>query len=77
MMGGWTVSMPLVALSTLLFWVAVVLGLIAIVRWAVADASARDEQASNALEIARVRYARGEISREEFERLREDLVRAS
>ena len=60
----------------LLFWVAV----IALVVWAIAKVARGGERVSSPsgarpgpLDIARERYARGEISREEFEQLKQDL----
>ncbi len=61
----------------LIFWVVVLVVPILVVRllWpgiGRGPAGGRDE----ALEILRQRYARGEISREEFERMQEELRRA-
>ncbi len=68
--GGWGWVM-VVWMS--LFWLVVV-GLIA---WGIVSFSRHDhrhESGSNAaLEIARQRYARGEITAEEFEKLKRDL----
>jgi len=57
-------------------WFVVFWGLIV---WAVVSLTTRREVASpagtsTALEIAKARYARGEINREEFEQLRRDLA---
>ena len=51
-----------------LFWVLII--------WAVVKLTTRGDahETSSALEIARQRYARGELSREEFEQLRKDLT---
>jgi putative membrane protein len=60
----------------LLFWgglvVLVALGLWALLRTGRTTAR-RGDTTLDALEIARGRYASGEISREEYERLRQDL----
>jgi putative membrane protein len=65
---GWWMLWGMLMMS--LFW-AVIVGLVV---WGVArltrDRSGRDE---TPLEIARRRYAGGEITREEFEQLRSDL----
>jgi putative membrane protein len=59
----------------MLFWAAVV----GLVVWLVirltrrSDTNGRDDGRRTPLEIARERYARGEISREEFEQIRKDL----
>jgi putative membrane protein len=64
-------------LSMFLFWVALIGGLVALIRWLSNRSSAERPGGTDALEIARTRYAKGEISRDEFERLREDLTHAS
>ncbi len=53
-------------------------GLIALIIWGVTRLSRRDGSAPPApkhdpLEIAKERYAKGELSREEFEQLKKDL----
>jgi putative membrane protein len=55
----------------LLFWGAVIAGIVIAIRWLTSQAAPgrRDE----ALDILRQRYARGEIDREEFEARRRDL----
>ncbi len=55
----------------LLFWG----GLIALIIWGITRLSQRESSAgkSNALDIARDRYAKGEINKEEFEQLKKDL----
>jgi putative membrane protein len=51
-------------------------GLIALIFWGIMKLSKKEgdkEKGSNALDIARERYAKGELSREEFEQIRKDL----
>ncbi len=83
MMGGH----PLMALFGLLFFLLFVAlvawAIVVLVRHgrrgksalavSAADSSAAAPRAGDALEIARLRYARGEISRDEFLALRDDL----
>jgi putative membrane protein len=64
---------PLMRLSMLLFWVGAIIILIALVRFLVPRAGGQAAEV-DALELARRRYARGEINRDEFERLRDDLT---
>lgn len=61
----------------MLFWLLVVAGVVLLVVWAVRTASRQGTgptmQGADALEIARRRYASGEISKEQFEQLKNDL----
>ncbi len=64
---GWWIVMPIMMV---LFWGTV----IGVVIWGITQATRRDRGDSRrALDIAQERYARGEISREEFEQIRRDL----
>lgn len=66
---------------SLLFWVLLLAGLYFLVRWLMEAASgkaaclvsATPVATTSALEILKQRYARGEISREEFECIKQDL----
>ncbi|MDO8622456.1 MAG: SHOCT domain-containing protein [bacterium] len=70
----WTWA-PWMWLPMILWWALVILAVIALVRWiAEQSGSARGKSAR---EILEERYARGEISREEFEEKRRDLDRRS
>jgi putative membrane protein len=65
---GW---MVFGGLWMLLFWG----GLIALIVWGVTrlTGQARRVQKHNPMDVARERYARGEISKEDFDQLRKDL----
>lgn len=54
----------------------VIVGVVFAVRWLAraSGESPRDRARDDALEIVRTRYARGEISREDFDRLRRELA---
>jgi putative membrane protein len=57
------------------FWMIVFWGiLIAGVAWLAARLTTQQHGSDSAMEIARSRYARGEISQEEFERITEHLL---
>lgn len=75
-------------LLNVLLWVGMLVGLISLVVWLVRrtgqgsfgnpflgaqNMSQQNARAQDATEIAKARYARGEISREEYMNLREDL----
>lgn len=62
----------------LIFWVAVIVGIIFLIRWLVVSSQAGGQVtghgADTALDILRKRYARGEINKEEFEEKKKDLM---
>jgi putative membrane protein len=67
---GWGWSIIMIA-----FWIAVIVGIIFLIRWIVVSTDRRHETKTgdSALEILRQRYSRGEISKEEFEEKKKDL----
>lgn len=76
MMGGWMYTIMWVNLLFGLGLLALVMiGIIVGIRWLVKSSNplGANRRPDRALEIIRERYARGEISREEFERMRQDL----
>ena len=59
----------------LLFWIVIIAGIIVLVRWLTSGApAARRGQEESALDVLKKRYARGEISKEEFEEKKRDLA---
>ncbi|MHB8453507.1 MAG: SHOCT domain-containing protein [Acidiferrobacterales bacterium] len=59
----------------ILFWLAIILAVAALLKWLVSASSrAHLPREKTALEILRERYARGEIDRDEYERKRHDLA---
>ncbi len=66
--GGWVVM----GIFMVLFWGAI----IALVVWGIKKLTERGPEAGGRkepLDIARERYARGEITKEEFDRIKKDL----
>ena len=58
-----------------LFWIAVIVVILFLIRWLARSSSHRNREArsDSALEILRMRYAKGEINKEEFEQKKKDL----
>lgn len=56
----------------LLFWVLVVLGIAVLVR-ALSGGGRMEGERANAMEILKARYAKGEITREQFEQMKRDI----
>ncbi len=57
-------------LFMILFWVLVIAGVVALIKWLASSSTRRDE---TPLEILKTRDARGEINKEEYERMRREL----
>ena len=75
MWGMWSVWGLMMMFLMLVFWGLVIAGLAVGLRWLVSRArDPRRDRADAALDILRQRYARGEISREEFEAKQRDLA---
>jgi putative membrane protein len=55
--------------AMLLFWASVV----GLAVWAISRRTGHSQKQNGALAIARERYARGEIGKEEFDRIKKDL----
>ncbi len=59
-----------------LFWIAVIVAILFLIRWLIVSARHRSREAGptdSALEILKIRYAKGEINKEEFEQKKKDL----
>lgn len=57
-----------------IFWVAVIVGIIFLVKWAMQIQPSCERSELNYLEILKKRYARGEIERDEYEQKSKDLL---
>ena len=73
MMGGfgWGWFMPIIMI---VFWGLVIWGIVALVRGLSTGSGGSSTQADSALEILKRRYARGEITKEEYEEKKKELV---
>lgn len=68
MMGGWG-GMLFMAL----FWIALILLIVWVVRAVIGTSGTGNSGQSNARAILDQRYARGEITRKEYEQMRKDI----
>ena len=77
MMWGWGHPMGWFSMVMMgLFWVALIVGVILLVRWLLLSKGGRGREPSreeSPLEILKKRYARGEIDKQEFEEKKRDL----
>jgi putative membrane protein len=70
MWGVWGIGMMLMML---IFWGVVIVGIVLAIRWVVSQGG-ESRPTDAALDILRQRYARGDISKEEFEAKKKDLA---
>ena len=68
--GAWGIGMMLMML---IFWGVVIVGIVLGIRW-LAHQGSGPRSTDAALDILRQRYARGDISKEEFETKKRDLM---
>jgi len=74
MMNGMPAMGPMMWVFMLLIWGFVILGLVLVIRWVVMRGK-HDKRKSRQtpLEVLKTRYARGEIDRETYERMKQEL----
>jgi putative membrane protein len=71
-MDGWGWGMAIV--HSVLWWVILGVGIVLLVRLLRREPSSGEPTGETALDILRKRYARGEIGKEEFERMKRDIA---
>jgi putative membrane protein len=63
--GGW--------LMMIFLWVLIIVGIVIVTKW-FANQTSHSTHEDTAMEILKKRYARGEISKEEYEQMKKDLL---
>ncbi len=74
--GGWGWGWGFGGIFMILFWALIILGVAALVKWLAAGGGGGEQggsPASRPMDILKERYARGEITRDQFEQMRRDL----
>lgn len=69
MWGAWGIGM---GLMMLVFWGLIIVALVLGIRWLITQG--KEPRSDSALEILRQRYARGEITKEQFDAMKRDLT---
>jgi len=73
MMDSYSMSFGIIGILGLILWIIIIIGLVLLIKYLWKSGGARREQES-AIEILKQKYARGEISKEEFEEKKKDLI---
>jgi putative membrane protein len=69
---GWGWGMGFGWILVVLFWILVIAGIVALARW-LFYAQGTGSSGKRPLDILKERYARGEVTREQYEQMRRDL----
>ena len=69
-MDGYGYSLGFMGIVGLVFWLLVLIGLVLLIKYLWEGGGRKEE---SALEVLKKRYARGEISKEEFEEKKKDM----
>jgi putative membrane protein len=76
MMWGWGMGW-FGMIFMIVFWILMIVGLVFLIRWLIQTTKGGKDVipgSSNALEILRERYARGEVNKGEFEQMKKDIL---
>jgi len=77
MMGDWGMGW-FGMIMMLLFWVLVIAGIVVLIRWLVQSTGSRSRSSvgkgSQAMDILKERFAKGEITRNEFESMKKEIL---
>ena len=71
---GWGMVFGFGWIAIIIFWVLLILGIVCLVKM-IAGGSKKEGKEETAIDILKIRYAKGEISKEEFEKIKDDLTR--
>jgi len=71
---GWGMGFGFGWIVMIIFWALLILGIVYLVKM-IAGSSKKEDKQDTAIDILKMRYAKGEISKEEFEKIKDDLTR--
>jgi len=71
---GWGLGLGFGWIFAILFWILLILGIVYLIKL-IGGGAKRGEKEETAIDILKMRYARGEIGKEEFEKIKDDLMK--
>lgn len=72
--GGWQMGGIFIMIMMIVFWLLLIAGGIALFRWLMRDNRSQNQNPPDtAIEHLKLRYVKGEISKEEFEQMKKDI----
>ncbi|NWG76117.1 MAG: SHOCT domain-containing protein [Rubrivivax sp.] len=75
MMGGYGMGgFGFGGIFMILWWVLIIIGIVALVKWLLGSSASPAGGSGKALEILKERYARGEIDEQEYRKKKQDLT---
>ena len=72
---GWGMAFGLGWFATIVFWALLILGIVYLVKM-IAGSPKRGDKEETAIDILKKRYAKGDISKEEFDKIKDDLTKS-
>jgi putative membrane protein len=72
---GWEMGFGFGWIPMIIFWALLILGIVYLIKM-IAGVSKKDDKEKTAIDILKIRYAKGEIGKEEFEKIKDDLTRS-
>lgn len=73
-MGGFGAGFGFGGVFMILWWILIIVGIVALVKWMLGPRAGQGGQSGSALDILNQRYARGEIDEEEYRKKKRDLL---
>jgi putative membrane protein len=71
---GWGMGFGFGWIAMIIFWALLILGIVYLVKM-IAVSSKKEDKQDTAIDILKMRYAKGEISKEEFGKIKDNLTR--